>query len=64
MEKRPLLKVSSDRLKKPGIKPANPGLNGEICQKLTVAEPCYYGFLSKALASYGKHDISKIIFQY
>ena len=41
MDKGPRLKVSSDRLVKPGIKPATPGLQGERFIHYTTAAPIF-----------------------
>ena len=41
METGPLLKVSSDRLVKPGIEPATPGLQGKWFIHHTTAAPIY-----------------------
>ena len=41
METRPRLKVSSDRLVKPGIEPATPGLQGKWFIHLTTAAPTF-----------------------
>ena len=39
MERGPRLKVSSDRLEKPGIEPATPGLQGKWLIHYTTAAP-------------------------
>ena len=39
METGPRLKVSSDRLEKPGIEPATPGLQGKWLIHYTTAAP-------------------------
>ena len=41
METGPLLNVSSDRLVKPGIEPATPGLEGKWLIHYTTAAPIY-----------------------
>ena len=42
METGPRLKVSSDRLVKPGIEPATPGLQGKRFIHYTIAAPIGY----------------------
>ena len=44
METGPQLKVSSDRLVKPGIKPATPGLQGKRFIYYTTAAPIVFYF--------------------
>ena len=59
METGPWLKVSSDRLEKPGIEPATPGLQGKRLIHYTTAAPKkksvfgYTLFVTKVLYNIG-----------
>ena len=50
METGPQLKVSSDRLEKPGIEPATPGLQGKWLIHYTTAAPGPQGMVGKIYA--------------
>ena len=63
METGPRLKVSSDRLVKPGIEPATPGLQGKRFINYTTAAPVYvllyvtYIYSSYAIILMGKREL-------
>ena len=62
METGPRLKVSSDRLVKPGIEPATPGLQGKLFIHYTTAAPDNTGVVIDSKPHQGRTCKTSLLF--